>query len=80
VPCSTHPTSSGITKHEHCYQDFLAKVAPHGVSLADDKIQLHLIDGMTMVKKTPVEMVELATVTKRALIPPVNPSLNHVIL
>jgi len=56
------------SKHKHCYKDFHANVTPHEVCLANEKIQLHLVDGMAMVKKLPTEMVELATVTKRALI------------
>jgi len=63
-------------KYEHCYQDFHVNVAPHEVSLADEKVQLHFVDGMTTVKKLSTKMVELAIVTNKTLILPLHPPLN----
>jgi len=65
-------------KHERRYQDFYVNVALHEIFLADKKVQFNIVDGVAMVMKSLAEMVELATVTKRALILPLDPPLNLV--
>ena len=54
-------------KHEHLFEDYHANAAPHEVVSVDEKVQLHLVDGMAMAKKLLAEMVELATVITKVL-------------